>query len=149
MQVTLLTYTQLNPNLDVLSPVLRGIGTPQENLVEYAGRICYRSDDKMGRNPAFVEARVREGHEDIIEHVRFVFRLDDIALDPTLLALANLPTVEYTELGDNRWVVSLNARNIRDLWIRTRAPLAAEMMRAAFAVMPSVYRDVDFSGEDV
>lgn len=39
-----------------------------ENLIEYSGRLCYHSTAKMGKAPNFIAARVREGHEDIIEH---------------------------------------------------------------------------------
>ena len=46
-----------------------GYGTFAEQIIEYAGRVCYHSTDKMGKSPNFLKARVREGHEDIIEHI--------------------------------------------------------------------------------
>ncbi len=44
------------------------IGTYAERLIEFAGRVCYASTDKFGYAPGFIAARIREGHEDILEH---------------------------------------------------------------------------------
>lgn len=142
MRVNLLSYTHINPNLPEEHPVRQGAGTLQEGLIEYAGRVCYRSDALMGKNPDFIRARVREGHEDIIEHVRFIFRLEDVPLDADLLLLAAQPTVAYTDLGDGNWIVSMNARNVRDFWRKSRSALAEALLRPAAAVVPSVYADV-------
>ncbi len=80
MQVKLLAYTQLTPSPDQLpEPISSGCGTDQENLIEYAGRICYRSLQRMGHNDEFITARVREGHEDIIEHVSVTFLIEGIS----------------------------------------------------------------------
>lgn len=142
MQVTLLAHTHPHPDIPADHPLQQGRGTFQENLIEYAGRVCYRSDAKMGHNPGFIMARVREGHEDIIEHTRFVFKIEDQPLDHTLLTLVNLPTVAYTDLGGDDWVVSLNARNVRDFWTRSGSVLAAAMVRIAHVIIPSVYADL-------
>ena len=48
--------------------ILRGSGTDPEVLSEFGGRLCYRSVDRMGKADSFVVARIREGHEDVIEH---------------------------------------------------------------------------------
>ena len=77
MVVELLAYTQRNPALTPASvqglgdlPTLwQGKGTYAENLIEFAGRVCYRSTHRMGTAGDFISDRVREGHEDIIEHV--------------------------------------------------------------------------------
>ncbi|MCS7039119.1 MAG: FAD-dependent thymidylate synthase [Anaerolineae bacterium] len=143
MRVTLLSYTHINPNLPNEHPVRLGAGTLQEGLIEYAGRVCYRSDALMGKNPDFIRARVREGHEDIVEHVRFIFRLEDVPLDADLLLLAAQPTVAYTDLGNGSWIVSMNARNVRDFWRKSRSALAWELLRLAAAIVPSVYADVE------
>jgi len=88
MRVTLLAYTQLNPDTEALPEPLRAAGawraqdghraTP-ECLMEYAGRVCYRSTEAMGSNPRFVAARIGEGHESIIEHVSFTFLVEGIS----------------------------------------------------------------------
>ncbi len=142
MKVTLLAHTQINPALEADHPVLRGAGTPQEGIIEYSGRVCYRSDGLMGKNPSFISARVREGHEDIVEHVRFAFRVEGAPLDDTILRLASQPTVQYTDLGGGAWVFSLNARNVRDFWVQSRSAMALEMARQANAVTPTVFVDV-------
>lgn len=142
MNVSLLAYTQLSPGLDASNPVRQGAGTPEEGLIEFAGRVCYRSDAQMGRSSGFITARVREGHEDIIEHVRLVFRVEGAGLDETLLLLASQPTVNFTRLGAEEWVWSMNARNVRDFWKKSGSPLAAAMVRLANTVAPAVYADL-------
>jgi thymidylate synthase (FAD) len=88
MRVTLLAYTQLNPDVEQLPEPLRaaaaarrqdGDSTSPECLMEYAGRVCYRSTGAMGGNPRFISARIGEGHESIIEHVSFTFLVEGIS----------------------------------------------------------------------
>jgi len=80
MRVRLLAYTQLNPDTTALpEPFRDGRGTDQENLIEYAGRICYRSLSRMGHSDTFITARVKEGHEDIIEHISVTFLIEGIS----------------------------------------------------------------------
>lgn len=148
MEVQLLAHTQLNPQLAADNLVPRGAGTPQENIIEYAGRVCYRSDEKMGYSPTFIQARVREGHEDIIEHVRFVYKIEGAPLDANILQLANLASVEYSDLGGGTWIFSLNARNVRDFWRRSHSLLAAEMARLAQPITPAVFYDLADSGQN-
>ena len=141
-KVTLLSYTRMDATRLAGTPIPAGAGTVQENLIEYAGRICYRSDARMGHNPAFIDLRVREGHEDIIEHVRFIFRVAGQPLNRELLKLIALPTVEFTDLGDDAWIFSLNARNVRDFWRSSDSELAAEFARLSGPVTPAVFRDL-------
>ena len=54
-----------------------GEGGP-EGLVEYAGRSCYRSVPR-GRPGRFLKARIREGHESIIEHASVTFEITGIS----------------------------------------------------------------------
>jgi thymidylate synthase (FAD) len=44
-----------------------------ENLVEQAGRLCYASGDKTGTNPNYLPARIKQGHESLIEHASATF----------------------------------------------------------------------------
>jgi thymidylate synthase (FAD) len=55
----------------------RGDGAP-ESLLEHAGRICYRSESK-GDPGKFLEARMGEGHESIIEHASVTFEISGIS----------------------------------------------------------------------
>ena len=67
MQVELIALTQY----------LRGKGSPEE-LAEHAGRVCYRSKGR-GDPAAFLRARLREGHESIIEHAGATFEVSGIS----------------------------------------------------------------------
>jgi thymidylate synthase (FAD) len=54
-----------------------GDGQP-ESLLEHAGRACYRSEPR-GSAGKFLQARVREGHESIIEHASATFEIEGIS----------------------------------------------------------------------
>lgn len=140
--VTLLSYTRMDAARLTETPIPAGAGTLQENLIEYAGRVCYRSDARMGHQPTFIDLRVREGHEDIIEHVRFIFRVEEQPLDRDVLKLVSLPTVEFTDLGGDAWIFSLNARNVRDFWRSSDSALAADFARLSGPITPAVFRDL-------
>jgi thymidylate synthase (FAD) len=56
---------------------LPGEGSP-ESLLERAGRACYRSEAK-GSPGKFLQARIREGHESIIEHGSVTFDISGIS----------------------------------------------------------------------
>jgi len=106
VQVCLLAYTQLNPDADALpEPLRHPSGSAQERLVEFAGRICYRSTDRLGDGALFVKARVREGHESIVEHVSFTFLVEGISrscshqLVRHRLASYSQESQRYCELG--------------------------------------------------
>ncbi len=49
-----------------------------EALLEHAGRTCYRSEPK-GEPGKFLRARIREGHESIIEHASVTFEISGIS----------------------------------------------------------------------
>ena len=44
-----------------------------ETLVERAGRLCYASGDKTGTNDKWLQTRIRQGHESLIEHASATF----------------------------------------------------------------------------
>lgn len=67
----------MNVELIAITRYLEGEGTPEE-LLEHAGRVCYRSESR-GEPGEFVRARVREGHESIIEHSSATFEISDIS----------------------------------------------------------------------
>ncbi len=67
MQVQIIGVTNFLPNEG---------GT--EALLEYAGRTCYRSEPK-GQSAKFLRARIREGHESIIEHASVTFEISGIS----------------------------------------------------------------------
>jgi thymidylate synthase (FAD) len=53
-------------------------GDSPEDLLEHAGRTCYRSD-RRGDPGKFLTARIREGHESIIEHASVTFEISGIS----------------------------------------------------------------------
>ena len=108
MKVTLLAYTQINPVLEQLpADLVAGRGSPQEDIIEFAARVCYRSTARMGHSPDFIAARIREGHEDIIEHAQATFFIEGISracshqLVRHRIASFSQESQRYTDLGEN------------------------------------------------
>jgi thymidylate synthase (FAD) len=77
MKVTLLAITK-----PMLAAEQLGITDP-DLMIEYAARLCYNSTDKLGKAPGFVMARIREGHEDVIEHCSASFLVEGISRTAT------------------------------------------------------------------
>jgi thymidylate synthase (FAD) len=148
MNARLLAYTQRNPALSRaraegfsdLATIWDGKGTYAENVVEFAGRVCYRSTHRMGTAPDFIVARVREGHEDIIEHMwaTVEFSGDDA---PARWRLLNRHC-EISEAGPHCWVVSGNLRVWLDLF---RQGLALEARPLVVPVAPAVFGEAAFT----
>jgi thymidylate synthase (FAD) len=88
---------------------LRGNGTPEE-LLEHAGRVCYRSE-KRGEAGDFLQARIREGHESIIEHASLTFEVSGISracshqLVRHRIASYSQESQRYVDLSDPNLVV--------------------------------------------
>ncbi len=99
MEVELIAVTQY----------LRGNGTPEE-LLEHAGRVCYRSQ-KRGGAGSFLQARIREGHESIIEHASLTFEISGISrvcshqLVRHRIASYSQESQRYVDLSDPELVV--------------------------------------------
>ena len=53
-------------------------GGTSEGLLEHAGRVCYRSRGQ-GQPGRFLQNRIREGHESIIEHASATFEIGGIS----------------------------------------------------------------------
>jgi thymidylate synthase (FAD) len=77
MKVTLLAITKPTEAAEKL-----GI-TNSDLMIEYAARLCYHSTDKLGKAPGFVMARIREGHEDVIEHCSASFLIEGVSRTAT------------------------------------------------------------------
>lgn len=95
--------------LIALTRYLRAEGTP-EALIEHAGRVCYRSASH-GDAAAFIRARLREGHESIIEHASATFELSGISRACThqlvrhRLASYSQESQRYVDMAAPEWVV--------------------------------------------
>ncbi|MFN8442099.1 MAG: FAD-dependent thymidylate synthase [Caldilineaceae bacterium] len=144
MKIELLAYTQANPALTResaagigdLATIWQGQGTYAENVVEFAGRVCYRSTHRMGTAPDFIVARVREGHEDIIEHIVVTVRVSG-SDEPLRWRMLNRHC-EVSDLGDGTWIVSGNTRVWLDLF---RNGIALEAVSFLKAVTPSIFAE--------
>jgi len=99
MQVELIAVTRY----------LRGDGTPEE-LLEHAGRVCYRSEGHGARGK-FLRARIREGHESIVEHASATFEVSAISraashqLVRHRIASYSQESQRYVDMSDPEWAL--------------------------------------------
>ncbi|MGD2178469.1 MAG: FAD-dependent thymidylate synthase [Anaerolineae bacterium] len=99
----------MNVELIAISRYLKGNGTPEE-LLEHAGRICYRSKGH-GEPGRFIRARVREGHESIIEHASATFEISGISracshqLVRHRLASYSQESQRYVDMSEPVWAL--------------------------------------------
>jgi thymidylate synthase (FAD) len=149
-RIQLLAYTQLNPGLGstltaasdvnfLLESVSAGrVANAAEGVMEYAGRVCYHSTDKMGHNPSFLPARIREGHEDVIEHASATFLIEGISracshqLVRHRLGSYSQESQRYVELGKGDWAPVVPPSVASD-------PEAAAIMAEAWEALAAAY----------
>ena len=144
MNIELVAYSQANPALDPadllemsdLATIWNGASTYPENVIEYAGRVCYRSTHRMGAAPRFIVNRVKEGHEDIIEHIVATVRVRN-SEEPLRWRMLNRHC-EVTQEADGNWLVSANTRVWLDLFRRGIALQALPYMQS---IAPKVYAE--------
>lgn len=119
---------------------LRGSGAPEE-LVEYAGRICWQTEPR-GDPLGFIRKLVRRGHTSVIEHARFIF-LTKGASDGDLLTLYQTSVgTSVTRRLDETALVGCNARSIRDMLQETAAPLVRGLGEAVIDTHPVFVDDL-------
>jgi thymidylate synthase (FAD) len=63
---------EISMNYDIEVKLL-AITPESEKLVEQAGRLCYASGDKLGTNDKWLQTRIRQGHESLLEHAGATF----------------------------------------------------------------------------
>lgn len=84
-------------------------GGPEE-LLEHAGRVCYRSESR-GDAGRFLKARIREGHESLIEHASATFEVCGISracshqLVRHRLASYSQESQRYVKMSNPEWVL--------------------------------------------
>ena len=99
----------MNVELIAITRYLRGDGTPEE-LLEHAGRVCYRSESR-GAPGKFLRARIREGHESLIEHASATFEISGISracshqLVRHRLASYSQESQRYVSMSDPEWAL--------------------------------------------
>ena len=101
-----------------LIAVTRYLGTDaldecdSEALIEHAGRICYRSrsGDTPHATTQFVQRRIKQGHESIVEHASASFDISGISracshqLVRHRLASYSQESQRYVDMSDPEWV---------------------------------------------
>lgn len=143
MNIKLIGYSQPNmtiyPATDIsdLAALGKGRSTFTDNLIEYAGRLCYRSTARMGTAPHFVRARIKEGHEDIIEHVWVSFYVDDTHYNLYEWYAKNR-YISISPSGYYSWIVSGNLRVWLDL---CRIGVGQPFLPWLIGIAPEVFCD--------
>ncbi len=95
--------------LIAITQYLKGDGSP-EALLEHAGRVCYRSKSK-GDPASFIRARIRDGHESIIEHASATFEISGISracshqLVRHRIASYSQESQRYVSMDNPEWVL--------------------------------------------
>lgn len=159
----LISATRINPALTVesvagisdLSTLFQHSAPFAERLIEYAGRVCYRSTEKMGHAPGFIQARIKEGHEDIVEHVSATLYFPF----PLAAGLRSLNRHVDCSPWDRGAIVTGNLRAWRDLLIQfsrhdddirhPRAELLFSALPILRGVAPNVFSGIEIDAPDV
>ena len=65
----------LEPSVEILNKNLDGVAMAQ--LIEEAGRTCYKSEDKITEDSydKFIRGIIKRGHESVIEHSSITVRI--------------------------------------------------------------------------
>lgn len=141
----LISYTmpnlQLDANTTASFPILNDLwarqGTWAETIVEFAGRVCYHSTPRMGTAPDFISSRIREGHEDIIEHVWATVEFQK-TYEPSKFKHLNRHC-EVSNLADGVWIVSANLR----VWLEFfRSNVGMDAFDLLYWLAPSVFSEI-------
>jgi thymidylate synthase (FAD) len=69
IEVRLMAVTGLVPS----SGIVETDRPAAERLIEYAGRTCWATTDKLGTNPDRIQGWLKVGHESVIEHASATF----------------------------------------------------------------------------
>jgi thymidylate synthase (FAD) len=111
-------------------------GGGPEALLEHAGRSCYRSEPK-GKPGRFLQARIKEGHESIIEHASATFEITGISracshqLVRHRIASYSQESQRYVDMSDPDFVVPPSVSGV---------PEAMEIWSAFESEVVDVYR---------
>jgi thymidylate synthase (FAD) len=121
MQVRLIAITSYLGGDSSSAQGTLGVGAPvlsaeqrsgAERLIEHAGRICYRSQGKgtPEATARFIQKRVGEGHESIIEHASASFEISGISracshqIVRHRIASYSQESQRYVDMSDPEWV---------------------------------------------
>ena len=72
VEVKLLAITGLTQSLHT-APAEGKESLPPEEIIEYAGRMCWDTTDKVGTTPGRIQKWIQVGHESVLEHASATF----------------------------------------------------------------------------
>lgn len=97
----------INPSVEILSPLNKN---EIYRIIENAGRICYKSENKIGNDSAekFIRNVIKRGHESVIEHVSITVKfITDRGISHEIvrhrLASYSQESTRYCNYGNNRF----------------------------------------------
>ena len=94
----------VDPNAEIID-----IQNPLERI-ERIGRICYKSEDKIGPGTAkkFVKMLIQRKHYAMLEHAHVHYKVESESLD----ILLNIPGVIVSKLDDSNWLVTVSVSHL-------------------------------------
>ncbi len=119
--------------------------------VELAGRTAYKSEDRITPVSAerFIKSIIERGHESVLEHYPLVFRVRNDR--PTQILgdireiLGQTVGLHYT-VTSTYFVLSMNARTLRDAVRRVNNGLSHRLLRKAMIHAPVLFMDLGIPG---
>lgn len=107
-------YVKLIALTHSMLPDAAGLDHSPEAIIEYAGRVCYRSENPH-QDPQttarFIQRRIEEGHESIIEHASATFEVSGISraashqLVRHRIASYSQESQRYVDMSNPEWVI--------------------------------------------
>lgn len=94
----------VDPNAEIID-----IQNPLERI-ERIGRICYKSEDKIGPGTAkkFVKMLIQRKHYAMLEHAHVHYKVESESLD----ILLNIPGVIVSKLAKHLWLVTVSVSHL-------------------------------------
>ncbi len=133
MYIKLIAMTQ-----SMLPDAAGGEARSPEAVIEYAGRVCYRSENASSAltTARFIQRRIQEGHESIIEHASATFEVSGISraashqLVRHRIASYSQESQRYVDMSNPEWVVPAEIATCPEAMAVWEASL--EQIRAAY-----------------
>lgn len=135
IEVKLLGITGLVPEMSDMQDAEKSAGP--EELIEYSGRLCWGSTEKLGTNPDRVRSWIRMGHESVIEHASATFYIKASRVLTHELVRHRLAS--YSQRSQ-RYVKELEPRYITPPELQTCGKNAAELYEKAMQNSWTIYR---------
>ena len=113
--------------MEIVKPFVKKIDLSNDKKIEYAGRLCYKSADKITENSyeKFITNIIKSGHESVIEHgiiyciLTFQYPLDSEEELSFLSAMMDVKylVVDYIPVGETcKYIISGNIRAWREFY---------------------------------